>query len=230
MASPLLDSVLERWQARLALDPDMMALVGEELRGAAFTLANVWDEKFLQAIQDTLGESMALGESEAEWVTRAQEVLDAFGSQDVIDQYDGGRFDPAYADTVFRQNTISAFNAGRYSEMFDPARQNDAPYWLFSTARDDRTCDICGNLDGRVFRKDDPAANNYLPGVHINCRCLCIELSQEDFDKGGYQLSSGADLTYEDDNGDTVPLRPADGFDTDRLAQLLPDAFRRLAG
>jgi SPP1 gp7 family putative phage head morphogenesis protein len=228
--SPLLQAVLDRWEARTAADPELMALMGEELRGLAFTLADVWDEKFLEAIQETLSDSIAEGEGVADWTARAQQVLDAFGSQETLDEYEGGRFSPSYADLVFRQNTISAFNAGRYAEMFDPERVDSDPYWMFSTAEDERVCDICGPLDGKVFRKDDPEANNFLPGVHFQCRCMAIELDQEALDKGEYDVSSGKGVSYEDDNGDTTQVRPADGFDVDRLAQLLPDAFRRLAG
>jgi hypothetical protein len=37
---------------------------------------------------------------------------------------------------------------------------------VFSTAEDERVCDICGSLDGTIISSDS------LPPIHPSCRCV----------------------------------------------------------
>lgn len=220
--------MLKRWQERLALSPEDLETLGLELRGLAFTLADVWNTNFLSDVQDTLAESIAAGENEAAWTARVQEVLDRYGSDETLAGVTDS-WDASYVDLVFRQNTINAFQAGRYAEQFSPERMASDGYWLFAAVEDERLCEICAPLDGMVFAKSDPDARQYLPGLHFACRCMSIELDDTGVQDGGYNVSSGKGLVYTDDNGDVRDLRPDPGFDVDKVAQLVPDIFRRIA-
>lgn len=56
----------------------------------------------------------------------------------------------------------------RYIEMM---RDIDiAPYWKLVAVLDDRTTEMCDNLDGKVFRKDDKKTWQFLPPNHWGCR------------------------------------------------------------
>ncbi len=47
-------------------------------------------------------------------------------------------------------------------EQLDPVR-----YESWQTQSDERTCPVCGALDGQVWREDE----GFMPPVHDNCRC-----------------------------------------------------------
>lgn len=46
-------------------------------------------------------------------------------------------------------------------------------YWKFIAEDDQRCCPVCKELDGSVFRDDDPNFPK-LP-LHPNCRCVLVE-------------------------------------------------------
>lgn len=225
---PFLDAVLERWQKRLALNPDDLETLGLELRGMAFTLADVWDENFLADVQKTLADAIASGASEREWVQSVQGVLERYGSEGLLPGAES-MGEASYLDLVFNQNTINAFQAGRYAEQFHTKAMRSDPYWMFSAIEDERICDRCAALDGQVFAKDDPEARKFLPGIHIGCRCMAIDLDDKGLEEGGYEVGRGDAFVYTDDNGDVTDVQ-APGFNTDRVRQLVPDIFKRIAG
>lgn len=47
-------------------------------------------------------------------------------------------------------------------EQLDPVR-----FEVWETREDERTCPICGQLDGQVW----PAGDGFMPPVHDHCRC-----------------------------------------------------------
>jgi Phage Mu protein F like protein len=113
---------------------------------------------------------------------------------------------------------MNALNAARYAEsFFGPALESD-PFWMFSTAEDERVCDICGPLDGQVFSKIDAEGRHFLPSLHFSCRCEAIDLDAAGVAAGGYSISSG--------HGVGIVL-PGD-FNVDRLISA-PEELRRAA-
>jgi SPP1 gp7 family putative phage head morphogenesis protein len=80
----------------------------------------------------------------------------------------GERYSKAQLETVVRTNTTAILNQGK--KAF--AREN-APFvkgMKFVSIIDDRTTDICTELDGKEFAIDDPALDKYTPPLHFNCR------------------------------------------------------------
>lgn len=47
-------------------------------------------------------------------------------------------------------------------EAYDPVR-----YEIWQTQDDERTCPICGQLDGEIW----PAGEGFTPPIHDHCRC-----------------------------------------------------------
>lgn len=87
-------------------------------------------------------------------------------------------------------------NAGRYAvnrlvrnelcrvqsevnERFD--KENDIEYQLFMATLDNRTSDICKELDGKVFRTDDPKKPIPPNGTHIQCRSTLVSIPSKDW-------------------------------------------------
>jgi len=203
-----LPGVLESWQRRKVLPTGVFNALAAEEKAKAFGLATVWDSKLLEALYASLTNGIRDALTSKEWTTEANRILAAFGGE----VYSGEEFSAWYADLVFRQNTMTAYNAGRYAEMFSPAWMQRAGFWMYATAEDERVCEICGPLDGKVFAKADAGARNFLPGVHFNCRCQAIELDAEDVRAGEYQVSSSGAIS--------VPMDP--DWDVDRVISTVP--------
>ena len=50
----------------------------------------------------------------------------------------------------------------------------------FMASLNERTCEMCGELDGKVFLVKDAVAGTNYPPIHPNCRCTTVEYDAED--------------------------------------------------
>jgi SPP1 gp7 family putative phage head morphogenesis protein len=214
----LLRRVLKAWEKRLPLTPAQLEALGQEAYAKAWGLAGVWDQRFLEEIQDSLGRAMSKGTTYAEWTqNEAQKILDAFGAG--VSTYRGGeRWDPWYSELVMRNATQASFAGGRYSAEWSQEWQQITPYWRYYATLDARTRPEHAALHGRVFRKDDAAARVYLPPLGHACRCQAIFLTMAEVEEAGYPVFDGARVPYlPTEDGGTVG-RPPGGWDVDRVA------------
>jgi len=79
--------------------------------------------------------------------------------------------DPAHIETVFRNATQRAFNAGRYAQHTDPDTLAVRPFWLYDAVLDSRTTDGCEERDGTLLPHDDPWwRQGNIPPRHHRCR------------------------------------------------------------
>jgi SPP1 gp7 family putative phage head morphogenesis protein len=81
-----------------------------------------------------------------------------------------------YTELVFRNASMGSYNAGRYEQQ--QKTKEVYQYWMFNAIRDDRTSEICRNLDGKVFRANDPIWQRIYPGLHHGCRSVVTVLDE----------------------------------------------------
>lgn len=223
----LLRRVLRVWEKRLPLTPAQLQALGEDAYLRGWGLAGIWEQKFLEKIQDSLTTAIQKGTTYAEWTqNEGQKILDAFGAG--VSTYRGGkRWAPWYSELVMRNTTQASFAGGRYSAMWAPEWQQIAPFWRYYATLDDRTRPEHAALHGRVFRKNDTAARTYLPPLGHACRCVAMELTLAEVEDAGYQVTPGHQIPLlPTEDGGTVG-RPPGGWDVDRIADV---ASRTLLG
>ena len=85
-----------------------------------------------------------------------------------------------HAETVFRNNVQSAYNAGRHERHTDPDVIADRPYWMFDAVSDDATTPVCRACDGVILPADHPWWSTHYPILHHNCRSTVISLTEEE--------------------------------------------------
>lgn len=229
---PLLEEAVDRWAKRDVLPWTAFDALADELKARAFTAKRLWDQQALEQTLESLRQALTEGKTVREWqATSWRDLAIRFGTR--------GADASHYVDTVFRTNTQAAYAGGRYAEMFNADWMEAAPYWMYSAIHDGRTRPEHRALDGRVFLKSDPDARRYLPPISFNCRCQCIELTQEDVDDGGYKPTAGTDIQRIPlidsrgkpllDPGTKQPLfvgAPPKGWDADRVESLVPGVLR----
>lgn len=82
--------------------------------------------------------------------------------------------------TIVRTNMFDALNEARYAE-FDKARESGfIVAYEYSAVMDDRTTEICRELDGAVYAADNPLWNRYRPLNHYNCRSVLVPIFATD--------------------------------------------------
>jgi SPP1 gp7 family putative phage head morphogenesis protein len=104
----------------------------------------------------------------------------------------------SYVDTLVRTNVFEAFNESRYDAFTDPALDGFVEALEYSAILDDRTTEICRELEGATWSVDSDMWDTYRPPNHYNCRSVLIPVTAID----------GWDGEESDDPG----VMPQDGF------------------
>lgn len=86
----------------------------------------------------------------------------------------------AYLDTLARTNLFEAMNEARFAEFTDPELNGFVEALEYSAILDDRTTEICSDLDTDTWTADNPLWNTYRPPNHFNCRSILIPVTQQD--------------------------------------------------
>lgn len=64
-----------------------------------------------------------------------------------------------------------------------------AGYYQILSALDLSTCDICGSLDGKIFKNKDAKVGINYPPFHQGCRCTVVPYFDDEFDDGGTRIA-----------------------------------------
>jgi len=75
------------------------------------------------------------------------------------------------AKMIARTEIINAYNQGKMN-MY---RQAGLTQYEWLTALDERTCEECTELDGKVF----DIGNGQVPPIHPNCRCTTLAVVEK---------------------------------------------------
>ncbi len=74
-----------------------------------------------------------------------------------------------------------AVNAGR-DDVFTTYRDTISKY-QYSAILDELTCDICADLDGSIVDESEYRETDWMPPIHLNCRCLWVEIMEVETDQ-----------------------------------------------
>ena len=110
-----------------------------------------------------------------------------------------------YWETVYRTNTMSAFNAGR-AEAFD---EYEPEFLEFIGIEDFRQTPVCAARSGIVKKRTDPFWKSNFPPLHFNCRSTVRPVYAEEAAAFGIKESENVSL----------PSKPAKGFGRNPAAE-----------
>lgn len=92
---------------------------------------------------------------------------------------------PAHVETVFRNATQRAYNAGRWAQMKEPSTAKFRPFWMYDTILDSRRTKVCELRHGTLLPQDDPWWDTNLPPLHHRCRSSVRNLRRAEADRRG---------------------------------------------
>jgi len=170
---------------------DMM----DEAHDHAFTVAKMMDVDLLGQVRASLDAAMANGTSFKVWADQITPILQSggwWGRKEVLDPLTGQTIvaqlgSPWRLETIFRTNMQTAYAAGAWQEIV--ANADTAPLLMYDAVDDDRTRPLHASWDQRVA----PVTSNWwlthYPPNGYNCRCGVIQLSREEAEALGLQVS-----------------------------------------
>jgi SPP1 gp7 family putative phage head morphogenesis protein len=187
------NEAIDAFRRKDPITDDELDALTETERERAFWVSGVADADMVQQVYDAIDSAIENGTTLEDFKAAVGDGLEeAWGSEE------GYRL-----DTVFRTNLGDAYSAGRYEAMTAPEILDARPYWTYRVVEDDRTSDICQELDDEhiVLPADDPFFDHNHPPLHHSCRTEIAPLTPEEAADEG--ISDGAP---EMENG------PDDGF------------------
>lgn len=160
-------------------DDAFSALKMEELE-FAFTVADVAELDMVVDVYEAIQKAVADGETLNDFKARVGEQLEtAWGGED-----------PARVEQIFRTNTMSSYNTGRFEAATHPDVMDARPYWRFDGPNDSRTTkDICLPCIGVILPADHPWWRTHYGNLHHNCRHRVSSLTKAQAEREGITRS-----------------------------------------
>lgn len=168
-------------------------MVGDE-HARAFTVAKMMDTDLLATVQESLEDALANGVPFQKWMDDLVPTLQAKGwwGKQLVDTPSGRTItaqlgSPARLQTIYRTNMQSAYASGQWDDIQDQAEL--APFLMYDAVDDLRTRPEHRSWDGVVLPISDPWWKSHYPPNGWNCRCSVVQLSQDDLDDMGLEVS-----------------------------------------
>ena len=148
------------------------------LRNKNFYISSVLKDSLLKEAKAIIYNAIKVGEIPTETQQKLKQLFEPYvGNEDVLKPDRDGVMratEPYRIETILRTNATESFNMGRLTEGRRLGKFVQG--FQYSAILDDRTTQICEELDGRIFRSDDPQLNELTPPNHFNCRSLIVAI------------------------------------------------------
>lgn len=217
----------------LKVNPDTWAAVEATAHSTAFTVAHLASVDILQSIFDEVDKALKDGTTFADFQANLVPLMQQAGWWGKDE--DGVQLgSPHRLATIFRTNLQSAYMRGRVKGMLENVEAR--PWWEYVAVLDNRTRPAHRQLDGRVYRYDDPFWKSFTPPIGWMCRCRISALSDANLESRGITPETGNVIIRDVDvNGHRQPqgvyidpmtgneIKTDVGWGTDRMEPYRPD-------
>lgn len=153
-------------RGRARTDTETLVQMFPELRARAFAVQGIDDYSQLQRIQETIAKLPEGGK----WKELRAQIAEELGGDSAATR--------RRAETILRTNGFQAYGAARYREQQE--NKEVFPYLKYVAIDDGRARDRHMELDGVILPIDDPFWKDHYPPWDFNCRCIVIQMTEED--------------------------------------------------
>ena len=185
------------------LTQDEYKLLDDESRAKAFMVSGYTSAEVLQQFLTELTQACEEGKTKKDFMDSMNDFL-------VRNGYEG--MNAHKADVIFRTNMQTAYNAGHYKSMTDPATKKLRPYWKYVTAGDGHVRISHAEMEGRIYAADDPIWDVWYPPNGFRCRCTVVSMTKKQVERSGVPVSTMPPYELDVDTGEMKIQYPDKGF------------------
>ena len=185
------EKALRQFDKRISVPYSDYQRLEAAARRKAFSLAYLESQEVVTQVKSRIRAAVEKGDNLRSFRSGLTAMYDAIGITESS---------PFHTELVFRNANTTSFNAARMNTQRQPEVINLRPYWRFNGIADDRQSDVCAEMDGGVWRADDPIWDTNYPDNHHGCRSKVTSLSQRQVDRRGITVRT-ARPTAEPDKG-----------------------------
>ncbi len=165
------DEAIEWFRQRVPMTRDDWDGLLEGARAKAFTVSHVAQVDTIAHAWTALDSALANGDTFEDFKSAiGDELEDSWGSQVANPEH--------RLETIFRTNVQSAYGAGRYRQLNNPAVKRRRPYRRMNVLLDNQTSGICTKVAGVLLPADHPWWRGRIPPLHFNCRTTIDALTE----------------------------------------------------
>lgn len=169
-AVPLsLEDAVSFFSRLMPVDIENYRKLERQLRDKYFTISSIEGDDMVARVKEEMEKSLEDGTSFESFKKGVDDLFDKMG----LDQAD-----PWHLENVFRTNIQTAYSAGQYEKLQDPAVADMFPYYRYSAVRDTRSRPAHLAMHGFVAAKDDPIWDEWWPPNGYSCRCGVIAINK----------------------------------------------------
>lgn len=161
---------IDALEAMIPTDSDEYRQLDANIKLKAFTVAAVSEVDSVNRVKKLYEDALKEGKSRSEVMQNVDSFLSSAGVSEAS---------PYYLELHYRNNMMSAYNAGRWTQV---ANNDLVQFLAYSSILDDGTTELCRHLDGTVKPKDDKFWEEYYPQNHHKCRATVSPLSKSQQD------------------------------------------------
>ena len=156
---------------------DTIEEVTEDVRANFVWLKKSNDLEITARLFDSMKKSLENGTTFKQWIKDCEKAINkaGLGKQGY------------YLENVYRTNMMTQYSIGNFKQQMEVVE--DYPYWEYSAIEDNRTSNICRQLDGVVKKYNDPFWSAYYPPNHFHCRSTVISRNKEELKKYNLKIS-----------------------------------------
>lgn len=211
------EEAVEYFKGRVPVDSATFYSIAEKYRGLAFTVSGYTKVQILKRFYDEILAALEEGRTLAEFRSSMNEFLENEG-------YEG--LAPLQADNIFRTNIQTAYNAGHYEQMTDPAVMQLRPYWEYDAVNDSHTRPSHLAMGGKVFPADHKVWDVWFPPNGFRCRCTVRTLSKRQVEARGLKVEDKFPAIAPDPHFGTNPAKVKFSPDLEGYPPALVKAYR----
>lgn len=175
-ADPVLfEDAVEWFRQRLPITDELLATLSHSARIRAFRMAGVSELDVVTYVYLSITSALEQGTSFDKWKLGVKGVLgNTWGSGTA-----------SRIETIWRTNSQTAYNRGRWLQLRHRAVRRHRPYRMFDAVLDTKTSDICRPLDGTILDQDHPFWDTHWPPLHHRCRSSVRSLTARQAQRRG---------------------------------------------
>ena len=177
--------------------------IWQEAHNKTFAVAKVVRKEILNDIRSAVDKALEEGKTFHEFQKELKPILQKkgwWGEQIVVDTKGNAekvQLGSLYRlKTIYRTNMQTSYMAGRYQTQIENA--DNHPYWEYVAVLDSRTRPEHAQLNGLIYRYDDPFWSAFYPPNGWGCRCRVRALSKNQVKKNNIKIGNSDGLLSEE--------------------------------
>ncbi len=186
------DEAIDYMRGKLDLPTKKWTDIWEGMHTRAFVVAGAMKSEVLTDLHNAINDAITKGTT----ITEFRKAFDATVKKNGW-TYKGGR--GWRTGVIYDTNLRTAYAAGHYKQMMDPAVRAARPYWRYIGGLSEHPRPLHLSWSGTVLRYDDTWWDTHYPPSAWGCKCRVVSASATEMERDGHQISPKApdNGTYE---------------------------------